>query len=49
MALELRHAAVTVDHRLQHAQHGIRTEAIPLGQVVNRLFAGWGELTHLTR
>jgi hypothetical protein len=28
---ELRHGAVTVDHRLQHAQHGIRTEAMPLG------------------
>jgi diacylglycerol kinase len=38
--VELRHAAVTVDHRLQHAQHGIGTEAVPLGQVINHLLAG---------
>jgi hypothetical protein len=44
---ELRHVAVTVDHRLQHAQHGIGTEAVPLGQVINRLLASWGELSHL--
>ena len=37
---------MTVDHRLQHAQHGIGTEAVPLGQVIHRLLAGWGKLPH---
>jgi hypothetical protein len=37
---------MTVDHRLQHAQHGIGTEAVPLGQVIHRLLADWGKLPH---
>ena len=28
---ELRHAAVTVDHRFEHARDGVWTETIPLG------------------
>jgi hypothetical protein len=34
---------------LQHAQHGIGTEAVPLGQIINHPLAAWGELPHLIR
>ena len=38
--VELRHAAVTVDHGFEHAVDGRWTETVPLGQIVNRLLAG---------
>jgi hypothetical protein len=37
--VKLCYAAVTDDYRLQHAQNSIRTEAMPLGEVINRLLA----------
>ena len=42
--IELRHAAVTMDHGVEHVQNGGRTEAIPLGQIVDRLLAGGKEV-----
>jgi len=37
--VELRHAAVAVDHGLQHAQRGVKAEAVALGDVVDELLA----------
>ena len=44
--VELRHAAVTVDHRFEQAQDGVWAEAVPLGQIVDRLLAGGGKRSH---
>jgi hypothetical protein len=44
--IELGHAAVTGDHGFEHARYGIRTEAVPLRQIVDRLLAGGGEWSH---
>src|SRR5258708_35345768 len=41
--IELGHAAVTANHRLQQAQHGIRAEPMSLGYFFDQLLAGGGE------
>jgi len=37
---------VTVDDGFEHIQDGGWTEAIPLGQIVDRLLAGGGKRSH---
>jgi len=44
--IELGHTAVTANHRLQHAHHGIRAEPMSLGHFFDQLLAGGGEFSH---
>jgi hypothetical protein len=44
--IELGHAAVTTNHGLQHAHHGIRAEPMSLGNFFDQLLAGGGEFSH---
>ncbi|MFM0125670.1 hypothetical protein P0D73_43695 [Paraburkholderia sp. RL18-101-BIB-B] len=44
--IELGHAAVTANHRLQHAHHGVRAEAMSLGYFFDQLLAGGGKFSH---
>ena len=44
--IELGHAAVTANHRLQHAHHGVRAEPMSLGYFFDQLLAGGGKLSH---
>jgi hypothetical protein len=44
--IELGHGAVTVEHSKQHVRHGVATEAVALGQIIDDPLTFWGELLH---
>ncbi|MDV7393653.1 hypothetical protein RZS08_19915, partial [Arthrospira platensis SPKY1] len=44
--IELRHPAIAVDDGVQHARDGVRTETVPLGEIVDHLLAGGSEGAH---
>jgi hypothetical protein len=44
--IELRHAAIAIDDRLQHAEHGIDTETVALGDIGHHLLAAARKLSH---
>nr|WP_255208823.1 hypothetical protein [Paraburkholderia youngii] len=44
--IELGHAAVTANHRLEHAHHGVSAEPMSLGYLFDQLLAGGAEYSH---
>jgi hypothetical protein len=44
--VELGHAAVAVDHRLEHAHRRVETEAVALRDAVDEVMAGGSKLSH---
>jgi hypothetical protein len=44
--VELRHAAVAIDHGLQHAHRRVNAKTMALRDVVDDLLARRGELSH---